>query len=243
MRLAVMQPYLFPYLGYFQLAAACDLFVVLDDVTYIKQGWINRNRIQSSTGSALFSVPLSQASSHTLIKDTFVDARRYSRWRGKFLKTLHQTYAKAPNFEPVFRMVEGVVDEPAHDLRIAAVAVRSISYVMQYLGMPFRCELASQSHPNIAGLKGIDRVLAICAETGATSYINAPGGRGLYEREPFASAGMGLQFVRPDIGSYAEVAEVADVEGRPLSVIHTLMYADRATVRSVLESTQVDDAL
>jgi hypothetical protein len=72
MKLAIMQPYLFPYLGYFQLIEAADKFVIYDDVAFIKQGWINRNQILLHGRPHLFSVPLQSASSHVLIRETAV---------------------------------------------------------------------------------------------------------------------------------------------------------------------------
>ena len=72
MKLAIMQPYLFPYLGYFQLIAAVDKFVFYDDVNFIKNGWINRNRLLISGKVNYITIPLSGASSFLKINQVLV---------------------------------------------------------------------------------------------------------------------------------------------------------------------------
>src|SRR5208283_1135183 len=110
MKLAIMQPYLFPYLGYFQLIAAVDKFVLYDDVAFIKQGWVNRNQILLHGKPHLFSVPLQGASSNKTIRDTLVSFHEYPRWKDKFLKTITLAYSKAPQFEPTRSLLSDVID-------------------------------------------------------------------------------------------------------------------------------------
>ena len=95
MRIAIMQPYLFPYIGYFQLMQAVDRFIVYDDVAFIKQGWINRNYIMASGRPLLFTLPLEKISSHKLIKDTDIDQRVYRSWCQKFFKTITLCFIKS----------------------------------------------------------------------------------------------------------------------------------------------------
>src|SRR5437773_5433216 len=98
-KLGIMQPYLFPYVGYFQLLNAVDRFVVYDDVAFIKQGWINRNRILINGHAAYFTVPVKHASSFSLIRDPLVDDdRQHARWAEKTLTTFSNTYRRAPEF-------------------------------------------------------------------------------------------------------------------------------------------------
>ena len=98
-KVAIMQPYLFPYLGYFQLVQAVDYFVFYDDVNFIKQGWINRNRVLMNGEDQLFSVPLHKASSFGKINETTIHYAVFSKWKTKFLKSLEQSYGKARHFE------------------------------------------------------------------------------------------------------------------------------------------------
>ena len=102
MKLAVMQPYLFPYIGYFQLIYAADLFLIYDDVAYIKQGYINRNSILSPNGAARFTIPVPGASSNKLISEL-----KFSGDVAKVLRTIEQRYCKAPHFEEIFPMIRG----------------------------------------------------------------------------------------------------------------------------------------
>src|SRR4051812_42347879 len=104
MRLAIMQPYIFPYIGYFQLIAAVDAFVIYDDVNYIKQGWINRNRILFNGKDLLFTVPLENASSFKKINEVSVHKHLYEGWKVKFGKSLRATYFKAPYFNEIISL-------------------------------------------------------------------------------------------------------------------------------------------
>lgn len=103
MKIAVMQPYLFPYIGYFQLLNAVDMFVVFDDVNFIKKGWINRNNILVNRQKYLFTVPLKDASQNKLIKEVQIAD---DGWQEKFLKTVAQSYKKAEFFDEAFALIE-----------------------------------------------------------------------------------------------------------------------------------------
>src|SRR5690606_945429 len=129
MKLAVMQPYLFPYIGYFQLINAVDVFVFYDDVAYIKNGWINRNRILMNGKSHYITVPCSKASYNKMIKSVQFDSR--SKDYRKIVKTIKQAYVKAPFFEQVFPMMEQVFSTSSN--RISALAQRSLVEVSDYL--------------------------------------------------------------------------------------------------------------
>src|SRR5712692_546334 len=111
MKLGIMQPYVFPDLGYFQLLRAVDKFLMYDDVAFIKQGWINRNTILVGGRASRFSVPLRDASSFRRIDETEVDQDSYPRWLRKFLMTVDQNYRDAPCYgtarELVARVFEG----------------------------------------------------------------------------------------------------------------------------------------
>ena len=106
MKIAIMQPYLFPYIGYFQLINAVDKFIIYDDVTYIKQGWINRNNILLNGKPFLFTVPLKDASSYKLIRD--IEIGNNFNWKTKLIRTVEQAYKKAPYFKIVIQIFEEV---------------------------------------------------------------------------------------------------------------------------------------
>src|SRR5215213_4385846 len=166
MKLVIMQPYIFPYIGYYQLIAAGDQFVVYDDVSFIKQGWINRNNILMGGKASLFTVPLADQSSFKLICETRVDPRRYHSWKQKFCRTLQMNYSKAPYFNQAYSIVQEVLDTKTE--LISEIAARSLSVVCDYLQLPFHSTVSSKRFGHIKHLSGADRVKAICVEMGAS---------------------------------------------------------------------------
>jgi len=228
-----MQPYLFPYLGYFQLLHAVDRFVVYDDVAFIKQGWINRNRILINGQPSYFTVPVKHASSFARIQDTVVDDdRQHARWVEKTLKTIDHAYRRAPEFGRVFPVVEAVLTSPTR--RVAELAAASVKAVMPLLGLRTDWVESSARYGN-AHLKGEDRVLAICRAEGATDYVNVAGGRELYGPERFAAEGIRLHFVQSRPVEYRQFHDPF-VPG--LSIIDLLMFNRQAAARELV--TQYD---
>ncbi|MCK0152857.1 WbqC family protein [Alcanivorax sp. S6407] len=187
MKLAVMQPYLFPYIGYFQLICASDLFLIYDDVAYIKQGYINRNNILSASGVTRFTVPVPGGSSNKLISDL-----AFSDNVVKVIRTVEQSYSKAPYFDDVFPIIRGVME--FEDRSIASVCKKSYEEIFSYLGLDkeFRktsdLEYERTSQP-------VGRLLSLCHKFGADCYINASGGRKLYSKREFANKGVDLKFI------------------------------------------------
>ena len=97
MKLAIMQPYLFPYIGYYQLINSVDKFIIYDDVNFIKQGWLNRNSILVNGKRNLFTVPLENQSSFTKINETLINQKFYPIWKKKFSRQLNKIITK-PHF-------------------------------------------------------------------------------------------------------------------------------------------------
>lgn len=187
MKLAVMQPYLFPYIGYFQLIYASDLFLIYDDVAYIKQGYINRNNILSANGAVRITVPVPGASSNKLISEL-----SFSDDVPKTLKTIEQSYTKAPYFESVFPIIRGVLE--FEDRSIAAICQKSYEDIFAYLGVSKRIKRTSELEYN-RSCPARDRLIALCHQFGADCYINAAGGRKLYAKPDFSEKGIDLKFV------------------------------------------------
>ena len=224
-----MQPYLFPYIGYFQLMHAVDRFVVYDDVAYIKQGWINRNRMLINGAPSFFVVPIKHASSFALICDTLIDDdRQHARWAERLLKSFDNAYRRAPEFPRVFPLLESVFT--CGTTKIADLALASLKAVASFLDIRTSIVDSSRRYAN-ADLKGEERVLSICAAEGATHYVNVPGGRELYSREHFKSRGLTLSFVDPRPIEYRQF-------GGPfvpsLSIVDVLMFNPRDVVREYL---------
>jgi len=227
MKLAVMQPYLFPYLGYFQLLEAVDRFVVLDDVTFIKGGWINRNRILLDGEPHLFTVPLKKSSTNRLIRDIHVSPEP---WRPKLLRMLRAAYQKAPHRDPALELVESILE--AAEGPISDLAFASVTGVCDYLGMEREFVRTTSVYGN-DDLKGQERVLDICKREGAATYVNVLGGRELYGHAAFAAAGIELRFVETLPREYPQL-------GGPfqpgLSIIDVLMFNSPDAVRELMQS-------
>ncbi len=233
MKLAIMQPYLFPYLGYFQLIHNVDFFVFLDDAAFIKQGWINRNRIWVGGRPIYFTVPLTGASSYASIKQTRIHPGLYSRWRRRFFCTLEQYYGKAPRFSDTSALVRAILSGSPD--AIASLAIDSVEQCTRFMGIASKFGISSRDFPNKQGLSGAERVKEICREAGAKTYVNSAGGIHLYDPKDFAADGLDLVFLRPRKG-HPLLQEPMLSE---LSILHTLMYLAPEGLRSVLNEFEL----
>ncbi len=228
MKLAIMQPYLFPYPGYFQLINAADKFIVYDDVAYIKQGWINRNKILLNEKEYVFTVPLKNASSYKLIMETEINTKLYDVWKRKFIQTLVLAYKNAPFFSAVISLVENVF---APDTAIiGSLACKSLQAVCDYTGIETAIVHTSCEYQN-KNLKGHERIIDICRQESASTYINMIGGIGLYFKEDFSAAGLQLEFIKPRIPlyNYNGIDRIAN-----LSIIDVLMFNSADRIRNML---------
>ena len=224
MKLAVMQPYLFPYLGYFQLIRAVDAFVVYDDVNYIKGGWINRNCILAQGSKELVTLQLHRASPNLLINQIEIAGNSE-----KLLKPIRQRYSKAPQFGAVFPLLESIFLQQERNL--ACFLGHGLRRVCDYLGLHPEWHISSALKKD-NDLRGQDKVLAICEELGATHYINMPGGKALYDHAEFARRDLRLSFIKPRLVEYRQF-------GKPfvpnLSIIDVMMFNNQSQCARLLE--------
>ncbi len=196
MKVAIMQPYFLPYIGYFQLIAAVDVFVVYDNIKYTKKGWINRNRFLQNGTDAIFSLPLAKGSDALNI----VERRLASDFdREKLLRQLRNAYQRAPHFGEAFPVVERIVQFGENNL--FEYIHHSIRQVCAFLGIGTRIVVSSEL-PVDHSEKGQDKVLAICEAVGADAYINPIGGTDLYDRDVFRANAVELQFLRSRMPEY-----------------------------------------
>jgi hypothetical protein len=208
---AVMQPYLFPYIGYFQLVAAVDHFVFYDDVQYINDGWINRNRLPHGW----FTVPVAADRLSTPIKDRRVASGPYRHFRRKWLKGFEQRYRRAPYYLPVRELVEQTF--VAGPSTIDWMAQRSIRYTSAYLGLdPVFTVSSALDYDRELPAQG--KLLSLLGEYGVKRYINQAGGRHLYQSSVFADNGIELNFLHSTL-DYA-----ADGAGFGFSILHLLAH-------------------
>lgn len=224
-----MQPYLFPYIGYFQLLAAVDKFVIYDDVNFIKGGWINRNNVLINKKSNLFTVPLTKVSSYTLINETKINLKFYNIWKVKFLRSLEQSYKKAPHFTEVYNLIENVLEIKENDL-ISELAVNSIKEVSKYLQLGTEICETSEIYNNKTK-SGQERVLDICGIEKASQYINPIGGIELYSKNTFKEKGIVLNFIKSKPIIYSQF----DNDFSPwLSIIDVLMFNSIGEVNKMI---------
>lgn len=218
-----MQPYFFPYLGYFQLINAVDTFVLYNDVNYIKQGWINRNNILVNERKQYLTIPLVGASSFKHINDIAIAADL-----SKIVKTLAQNYAKAPFFADVMPLLEEIFSCPSRNL--SDFVCYSLKKVSGHIGIDTNF-VESSSIGNDEGLRGQERLLDLCARFEAKTYINAIGGRELYSTEAFAAHGLDLFFIRMGDVSYRQFGK----EFEPcLSIIDVMMFNSAEVISEML---------
>lgn len=230
--LALMQPYFFPYLGYFQLICAVDRFVFYDDVQYRKNSWINRNRILLAGAPHYLTVPVHHAALAQPIREVAIAGQPPS-WRRKLLATLHAAYAGAPGYAALAPRIADLLNAPADS--IGELAKGSVRLVFDYLDLPFAVDWSSATYGN-AQLSGAARVVDIVRRAGARTYVNAPGGRTLYNADAFAGHGLALRFLDPVLAPYPQGA-AAFVPG--LSIIDLLMHVPTEEARAMLAAGRV----
>lgn len=220
---AVLQPYLFPYLGTFQLARRVDHFVFFDDVAFIKKGYIHRNAILLNGQAHAFTAPVKNVSQNrTIVQHDYV-----GDWQ-PLLSLLRQAYAKAPHFEAVYALVQRVLLDP--DDNVARKNARSMVAVFDYLGLGLQWSFASALALG-PELRASARVMAVCRAHGATTYVNPIGGRALYSPGEFSSTGLALRFcsMRP-----ARYPQPGNAFVPNLSMLDVLMHCPPEQVLALL---------
>jgi hypothetical protein len=227
MKIAIMQPYFLPYIGYWQLIAAVDAFVVYDNIKYTKKGWINRNRFLLNGAEAVFSLPLQKDSDFLEVKDRYL-ADGFDR--ENLLNRFREAYRKAPEFPSVMPLLDGILWNPAANLFEYIFA--SIRAVCEFLEVPTPLIVSSTIDCDHS-LKSAERVQAICKSLGADTYINPVGGMELYSKEDFARQGIDLKFLKALPFEYQQ-------SGNPfvpwLSILDVLMFNNTKTVREMIDN-------
>ena len=215
MKLAIMQPYFLPYIGYFQLIGAVDTFVVYDNIKYTKKGWVNRNRMLRNGEDVTFSLPLAKDSDSLDIVERELAA---DFDREKLLNQLKGAYAKAPHFDATFPVLARIVRNDERNL--FRYIHQSIEELCDHLGLTTEIRISSAIDID-HDLKSQEKVLALCKALGADSYINAIGGLELYRCEDFGLQGVELQFIRAKPFEYPQFASPIVPW---LSIIDVLMF-------------------
>jgi len=226
MRLAVMQPYFFPYIGYFHLINAVDKFVFYDDVNFIKRGWINRNRILINGEAAYFTVQLKKASQNLLINEIKIADNRK-----KLKKTIELSYKKAPYFDDAWPVVEYCLNYKTE--LISELAMVSVTETCKYLDISTGFEVSSEKYGDSKGMDKAERLIYIARKNNSETYINSIGGMELYSKDFFKEKGVELKFIKSGDVIYRQNT----VDFVPhLSVIDVMMWNDKETVKNLLNN-------
>jgi WbqC-like protein family len=231
MRLAIMQPYFLPYIGYLQLMNAVDKFVLYDDVNYINKGWINRNRLLVNGQEYLFTIPLKDASQNKLINEIYLSDD--PKWRGKLLKTFEQAYKKAPFYLTAFAITEKIINLDAE--KVSDWIAGSFEILIEHLGIQTQIIPSSTIYEN-THLKGPERILNICQQEKADHYINPIGGTDLYDKSDFEQVGIQLNFLKSKPLIYSQFKN----EFVPwLSIVDIMMFNDVPDIQNFLNEYEL----
>lgn len=225
MKVAIMQPYFLPYIGYYQLIGSVDLFIVYDNIKYTKKGWINRNRFLQNGADAMFSVPLQSDSDSLDVRDRKLAANFN---REKLLNQFKEAYARAPYFAQTFPLIEQIVRHDEYNL--FNFVRQSIVRICEHLGITTKIRVSSDIAIDHSLTKQA-KVLALCEAVGATCYVNAIGGTALYSPEDFMAHNMELNFIESKVDPYPQF-------GNPfvpwLSILDVMMFNSPAKLSEVI---------
>ena len=229
MKLAIMQPYFFPYIGYFQLINAADKFVVYDNIQFTKKGWINRNRILVNGAAEYISLPLSKGSDYLNIDQRKL-AGTFKTERIKLLRRINESYRKAPQFDTIYPLIESVIT--AEEENLFGFIYQSLQAVCQFLDIKTEF-IISSTLPIDHQLRSQDKVIAICDALGANQYINTIGGKELYSKEIFQQYNIELNFIQSGTVEYPQFTN----EFVPwLSIIDVMMFNSKEKVKEYLQN-------
>lgn len=225
MKLGIMQPYFFPYIGYFQLIKLVDVYVIADDLNFIKNSYIKKNSILDNGAPALISLQLIGASQNKLINEIDV-----GNDIDKLLTAIQRRYAKAPYFKDVFPLLQSIL--LSEEKNLARFLGDSLIKISDYLDMQTKFLYSSEIEKN-NDLKFDARIMDICKRVGSDHYINAIGGKELYDKQKFAEEGIKLDFIDTNDIEYEQFGK-AFVPN--LSIIDVLMFNSKDEIKILLDA-------
>ena len=223
MRFAVMQPYFFPYIGYFQLASAVDTFVIFDDVQYIRRGWINRNNILLNGKAHKITLPVQSHNQQTTINEVTIAA---NKMHSKMLKTLESAYSKHLGWLRIKTLLEPFAQAQPED-PLLPLLTNSLKSIFEILNI--RCQVIFASSIDCGDLKNTQRIIALGKALNADQYVNAIGGMDLYINKSFSDAGIKLTFCQPVIQPYTQIGSEHFISH--LSILDQFANASSETIR------------
>lgn len=233
MRVGIMQPYFFPYLGYYSLIKLADRWIVFDVVQFIRHGWIERNRIlKPEEGWQYISVPLQKHARNTIIRDIAIN--NDTDWQTRILRQLEHYKKKAPYFKEVIELVREALDFKSES--IVDVNVNVLKVTCRYLNIPFEANVFSQMELEIEPVNHAGEwALNISKALQAEEYLNPHGGVKIFDQSQFIEAGIKLSFVKNKLPEYSQRRGFFEPG---LSIIDVLMFNDVAATNQMIEAVE-----
>jgi hypothetical protein len=234
MKLGIMQPYFFPYLGYYSLMKHTDQWIVFDVVQYIRHGWIARNRVlKPGEGWQYIAVPLQKHNRDTLIKDIRINQ---DDWKGKILRQLDH-YKKARYYNQTIEVIKECFEIETDSITILNAHI--LKTTCNYLGIDFKYNIFSEMDLAIDPVADAGEwALNISKALQASEYINPPGGMELFDKNKFANAGINLKFLNINLTDYPQRRNVFEPG---LSIIDVMMFNSPEVIREMLDNYQFID--
>jgi hypothetical protein len=234
-KVAIMQPYFFPYIGYFSLLKNTDEFIFLDTVQFIRHGWIERNRIlKQGEGWLYVKVPLKSHSQNELIKDLKVDNSQ--NWQQKILSQIEPYKKIAPHYQPVRSLVEELLANNYDD--IVSLNKAAVDAVCGYLGLGKTTQVFSKMSLTIDEPHTADEwALNICKSLrGVDEYWNPPGGEEFFDKAKYEAAGIELHFLKPELAEYDQKRQAFETG---LSIIDVMMFNSKEETNKMLDNYEL----
>jgi len=229
-KVGIMQPYFFPYIGYFQLLNHVDQFVIYDNIKYTKKGWINRNRILVNGEAQYISIPLKKDSDFLNVNQRFL-SDDFNVEKNKILNKIKGSYRKAPQYNAVLPLIEDIFN--FNDNNLFNYIFNSIKSITAFLDISTPLIVSSTLKLNSELYKSEEKVIEICKELKATDYINPIGGVELYDKQRFEKEGINLNFIKTQGVEYNQFGN--DFVPH-LSIIDVLMFNDLDTVKYMINN-------
>jgi WbqC-like protein family len=227
MKVAIMQPYFLPYIGYFQLIAAVDIFVVYDNIQFSKKGWFHRNRMLQNGSDIYFSLPLKNDSDYLNVDQRFL-ADSWQTEKDKMKRKFIENYRKAPFYTENWPIIEEILN--SEEINLFEFNFSSLKKFCKALEINTLLKKSSEIDIDHS-LKGQKKVLAICKELKAESYINPIGGLELYAGQDFEKQEIDLSFLKSKLPVYSQF-QPNFVAG--LSILDLLMFCSIADIKKQL---------
>lgn len=227
MKVGIMQPYFFPYIGYFQLIASVDKFVIYDNIEYSKKGWVNRNRILINGKDDYITIPILKDSDYLQISERNT-VNKADKSVQKIINKINTSYCKSTYFEEVFPLIKNIILNPEQNL--FKYLNNSLIEILKYIEIDTEIVISSGLNINHK-LKSKEKVIAICKNLKADQYINPIGGIDLYNKSFFSENSINLNFLKPDYFEYPQY----NYNFVPwLSIIDIMMFNSKERIKELL---------